>query len=532
MCYAEDSVEYQTATCKMCAVTKLVYQKSRTACPHVQAMGICQSRENHPRGANIIHYRNAEINTFNGCGYCKWAERHPDGTQRDRLSNPGWPGCCRPPSAQDYQLYIDKADWPAVSSIFKLSHVASSNEGHKGSTPQTSRDSSSSPSMREEPCIKLRSSPTAKPMTTWPVPRSHSPNSRVQPPRVATDPVPRSSSPLAFGNGKRERPSTPPIVATASKDAQAQARSNKGTGTPTHYKNSSSGSPDEPTTPPARQHNELASTRQRLAPQSDIVTVERSSFVVPRETPDASTPRRTTIAIQNQSAFYPREDATLSLRNRASIRPNASPRSIDVPVVMPEANRNATPPAVRTPMEGMVAADRSTLSSEDLARVHALDRALQGLALTSSMPSNHLSSTSNPLNHSTSSSSSDSSDGSATSVGSYSIDDGGSSTAGGSSDFTDFLSDDSDYELQRQAEIRAEILHRQRLDRVEEKEFRDAQQSIAAFGLSDTMTLQGLTHGTVGRGSAMRHARAKGPSVNHSLHLPQQYHAVVVDRYR
>jgi len=191
-------------------------------------------------------------------------------------------------------------------------------------------------------------------------------------------------------------------------------------------------------------------------------------------------------------------------------------------------DRNSTPPAIRTPHEDVAVADRSMLSSVDLARVHALDRALQGLALTSSTPTTYPSSSSNPLNHSTSSSSSDSSDGSVTSVSSHGFDDGGSSTAGGSSDFTDFLSDDSDYELQRQAEIRAELLQRQRFERAEDKEFRDAQESIAAYGLSDIMTLQ-LTQGSVGRGSGVRQTKAQD---GHSLHLPRQYHTVSIDRYR
>lgn len=70
MCFAEDSVEYATATCAMCAVMREVYSKPHTICPHVPAMGVCRNRVNHPK-ADIVHYRNAEIKTFNGCGYCK-----------------------------------------------------------------------------------------------------------------------------------------------------------------------------------------------------------------------------------------------------------------------------------------------------------------------------------------------------------------------------------------------------------------------------------------------------------------------------
>ena len=70
MCFAEDSVEYATATCAMCAVMREVYNKPHTICPHVPAMGVCRNRANHPK-ADIVHYRNAEIKTYNGCGYCK-----------------------------------------------------------------------------------------------------------------------------------------------------------------------------------------------------------------------------------------------------------------------------------------------------------------------------------------------------------------------------------------------------------------------------------------------------------------------------
>ncbi|KAF9519548.1 hypothetical protein BS47DRAFT_1260704, partial [Hydnum rufescens UP504] len=116
MCFAEDSVEYATATCVMCAVMREVYNKPHTLCPHVPAMGVCRNRANHPK-ADMVYYRNAEIKTYNGCGYCKWADRHPDLSPRERYDNPGWPGCCRPPSASEYMQYIDGADWPAVSHI-------------------------------------------------------------------------------------------------------------------------------------------------------------------------------------------------------------------------------------------------------------------------------------------------------------------------------------------------------------------------------------------------------------------------------
>jgi hypothetical protein len=83
-----------------------------------------------------------------------------------------------------------------------------------------------------------------------------------------------------------------------------------------------------------------------------------------------------------------------------------------------------------------------------------------------------------------------------------------STTRGGgssSSDFTDFLSDDSEYEIQRQAEERAAHLQRLRIERAEDREFRDAQQSLELFELTESMdlrpaaTMNAGTDSTIGR---------------------------------
>lgn len=50
---------------------KEVYRKPYAVCPHKSKMQVCRKRENHPRGGSIVHYTNAEIRTFNGCGFCK-----------------------------------------------------------------------------------------------------------------------------------------------------------------------------------------------------------------------------------------------------------------------------------------------------------------------------------------------------------------------------------------------------------------------------------------------------------------------------
>ena len=88
MCYADRSLEQATSTCAMCKVFPprnnypCVYiakpppspAMSSTPrarrCPHKGSMGVCKNRANHPRH-DVVHFRNAELSSFNGCGFCK-----------------------------------------------------------------------------------------------------------------------------------------------------------------------------------------------------------------------------------------------------------------------------------------------------------------------------------------------------------------------------------------------------------------------------------------------------------------------------
>ncbi|KAI0638300.1 hypothetical protein C8Q77DRAFT_1153964 [Trametes polyzona] len=111
MCYAVGSIQQATSTCPMCKV----FKPSASRCPHIKET--CSNHANHPRH-DVLYLKNAEVQTFNGCGYCKWAKTNPP----PRLSgyqNPGWPGCCRPPNPSEYKL-IGAADWPAVSLVHHI----------------------------------------------------------------------------------------------------------------------------------------------------------------------------------------------------------------------------------------------------------------------------------------------------------------------------------------------------------------------------------------------------------------------------
>ncbi|KIM43966.1 hypothetical protein M413DRAFT_25469 [Hebeloma cylindrosporum] len=90
---------------------------------------------------DVLYLANAEVKTFNGCGFCKviqfpahlpvpffdHASHNSDSGQTRTLqrlsghSNPGWPGCCRPPrSTADEVSKIPPADWPSVKRIFNV----------------------------------------------------------------------------------------------------------------------------------------------------------------------------------------------------------------------------------------------------------------------------------------------------------------------------------------------------------------------------------------------------------------------------
>ena len=88
MCFIDRSLEQVTAVCSLCKafpprngypyVTLLYITFAYRAhprlvphsCPHKDAMGVCKNRTNHPRH-DVLYFRNAELSSFNGCGFCK-----------------------------------------------------------------------------------------------------------------------------------------------------------------------------------------------------------------------------------------------------------------------------------------------------------------------------------------------------------------------------------------------------------------------------------------------------------------------------
>jgi hypothetical protein len=482
--------------------------------------------------------------------HIQWADCHPELTKRELWENQGWPGCCTPipslipsnsrspmicpqgraPSQSEYQLFIKPEDWAAVSHLFKLSRSSS-----------TSSDASKINGAKDDAALaKLRNSPRTKAATTWPAGTASFNDSNVsgRPGQVrgATDPVVRSGSPL------RRTVTPPPNLAPG---VQPTQRSTKTTGT---SKSSQSTSDDSPDTPPARSFKEL--TAQATTKRSDQArsTTTRDVTVV-RYSPTemealvSTTPRRQTIAIQNHSAFYRNkgnDDPTsvISAPTLPKVRQNPSPTSgvsslrssprAPQTFIEPARNQFASPreqgPQSAPTIEVLPISTRE-LPEERMPRFTAGIPSI-GMKFMSDnfvvaspesnpdrpwppAPSSSSSSSSSSSHSSRSSDDGFASETSTSSRGSFrsEISDASTTRGGGSSssDFTDFLSDDSEYEIQRQAEERAAHLQRLRVERAEDREFRDAQQSLELFDLTESMDLRPAPtmnvgiNGTIGR---------------------------------
>ncbi|KAJ6478262.1 hypothetical protein C8R45DRAFT_360457 [Mycena sanguinolenta] len=106
MCYAYESLDQPAVNvCHMCKVFP------HPRCPHIRE--ICRNRAAHPK-FDVLYLKNAEVDSFNGCGYCKWAR-----IKAARYFNTGWPGCCRAPKTSERRL-IQPADWRSVSLVHHI----------------------------------------------------------------------------------------------------------------------------------------------------------------------------------------------------------------------------------------------------------------------------------------------------------------------------------------------------------------------------------------------------------------------------
>ncbi|KAJ7931991.1 hypothetical protein B0H13DRAFT_2651129 [Mycena leptocephala] len=112
MCYASGSLDQAVNACSMCKVFPRARSVTSVGCPHTR--DVCRNRIAHP-GFDVIYLKNAEVDSFNGCGYCKWANTSPP-PKASGYYNTGWPGCCRAPTTSEHRL-IQLADWRSVSLV-------------------------------------------------------------------------------------------------------------------------------------------------------------------------------------------------------------------------------------------------------------------------------------------------------------------------------------------------------------------------------------------------------------------------------
>ncbi|KAG6837540.1 hypothetical protein H0H93_007721 [Arthromyces matolae] len=388
MCYAHGSIDQAVNVCPMCKVF------FHPRCPHIR--DVCRNRTVHPH-IEVSYLRNAEVDTFNGCGYCKWA-RTIQSTKQVGFTNSGWPGCCRAPTPAEHK-YIQPADWRSVSVVHQVSippdiKAALEILGHRGSpvlggVGRTNTIKATSPIDR-----KANGSPSRSASLT----RSVIPSKqRTNSPKQTTNNLSRSSSSVAVSSSVPNSSTMEQLHAQRRKSAERQG---------TQSSNSS----------PKRNNVDLdSSTPSRR---------NSSAQKVPSVSPPAPSVSISKISVEGRS---PSNQSSI----RQSRRPSVSNSKESTPV------KSSPPLATRT-----VERPTSLTTAPRLTKKDNISRA----------------------------SSSSSSDGTGSMTDNTITSDG----------FTDYLSDESEAELQRQAEARAALLAQ---NQAEELEFKAARLQLANIDL-------------------------------------------------
>ncbi|KAF5369783.1 hypothetical protein D9758_001159 [Tetrapyrgos nigripes] len=374
-------------------------------CPHIRE--VCRNRTYHPR-IDVLFLKNAEVDCFNGCGYCKWARTNPP-SKSAGYNNPGWPGCCRPPAPTEHRM-IQLAEWKSVSMIH---HVPIPPE------VKATLDSLSACKPSPAPSSTAARSPTS-PRPSMPVLDRKNSAGGSPPTKSSIVPVRASGSSLAA----KSRSGASPKLAAASLSGSLSR---------------STGSTLSSSSPPMDQIG------SRRAPISDATDKSRSTHHSPsRKQPDldnSATPRRNSASRSSTSPSTPTSKPT------------------------PETTRTITgqSPERRRTTPSSAPASSPTVKTSATSRPSTGDRSAPA-ATTQRTPKKDDNMSSAASSAGSESRSSDFSDSTITS-------DGG---------FTDYLSDESEAELQRQAEAKAALIAQMQ---AEESEFKAARQQLAHVDL-------------------------------------------------
>ncbi|KAI1796272.1 hypothetical protein LXA43DRAFT_989131 [Ganoderma leucocontextum] len=446
MCYAVGSLQQATSTCPMCKV----FKPSAARCPHVKE--VCRNSANHPRH-DVIYLKNAEVQTFQGCGFCKWAKTSPP-PPRAGYQNPGWPGCCRPPNPQEVKL-IGAADWPAVSLVHRLpipQEIKSILDGiYVGQTSPRGTPPLCTPTGSVRGTSVQATAAAAAPGIS-----RRSSYNVASPTRAEVSPATRTN-PVAIPTKGRSGSGGSPQQVNASLSPRSGGGGG-GDGTPSSLPNASS-------------MDQYQSSRRSAM---DVFADKR---------PDPLNTAQNTS--QNSPGRKPAElFGTVARRSSEQRRPSISSITASAPVNKGSADqtsqRRRTVPAPST-----TSATPSSNPPQDKTPAPARPPAAERLTETASTRRGStieeaVNDKVEKMSLSSSASSSSSGSSSETTV----ISDGG---------FTDYLSDESEAELQRQAEAKAAIVAQ---NQMEELEFRVARQQLADVDLRPPKSWRGEVQST------------------------------------
>lgn len=509
MCVADNSVDLYTSTCPMCKVFR-----NTSRCAHKRE--ICRNRVNHPRH-DVVYISNAEVSTFKGCGYCKWATTiPPPPPNKSGMHNPGWPGCCRPPQSSELER-IPPADWHAVQTVHKTpmppeirqlldaitrgsyfsGNATSSSIGNNTSPTNTNGGSNKDWSIRSLQSTERKSISRTV---------GSSPNGTVRsPPSKSRPPIPNG----AFGSGNSPKTKNSRLGATANTGTSpagnadsllsslnnSNMNSNPSTGSA--YNSVRRGSVQEPHTPLKRIEG------FRTTPPSSVRRLDSGpigSGTPPGPATTNSSKQLTSLTIAAVSSLNSSNGTTVNesqpvLKRRSSAastmpltiatnrNPNSSKssggkNSIEMVLkIASEKERGKEKDKAREKSENICTTNNGNGIEKGLEKgLKALQISANGNGATYHLDSG-LPTPTTPSTPSTPNSDSSSSSGESHSTSSSSSSEGTVTSDGG---FTDYLSDESEAELQRQAEARAAQVAR---DRMEEIEFRMARKQLANVDL-------------------------------------------------
>jgi hypothetical protein len=351
----------------------------------------------------------------------QWARTNPPPKQAG-LTNPGWPGCCRKPESGESRL-IPPADWPSVSTVH---HIPVPPEVKALLESITAVVSKSSPSLGNSVLLgKTTSSPVSPP------PFEHRSSANSVPSRTSSTP---RTQPLAIPAKRSSGSPKETAVSLAGGTTRAPLRDSPPASNltlldsgPTHHRKTS------------------VDNAEKRGDSPNIPSPLRRSIELERVESSRSATRRSSVTKATSAFVKSPADTSPILPRRASITESCSPSSV------PPAPIGRTPERRET-----ISASRPSIKKSGL-EIDFSVLSLTGGGASKSPISAH-------------SDSSDSSSQSGSSEGTITSDGG----------FTDYLSDESEAELQKQAEAKAALLAQ---THAEEKEFRAARQQLAGVDL-------------------------------------------------